>query len=117
MRNHKRVLTLALAAACLAVFSPPATAATTVGQAYVPPSAGGCLAQSVTSTAVGDNLYVVPFDGVITSWSHGASYANASLKFKVYRPTMAASVFRVVGESGYEPLTQGVVNSLPVRIP
>jgi hypothetical protein len=64
--------------------------------------------------------YTVPAGGgVITSWSHEGQTAGGSgneLKLKIYRPTMTANQFLVVGQSQPEPLAAGP-NSFPTRIP
>ena len=113
-------LGVSLVALSLAVSAPPATAAVTIGgtggngAADCPPD----FTWAQDSTAVGSPTYVVPAGGgVITSWSHdrGPASATARLRLKVFRET-APNMYLTVGESDFETLTAGGVNSFATRV-
>ena len=96
------------------------TAATTIGQ-LAPGSAptAGCTNgpfDELNPAVATGNSYVVPTDGVITSWSHNAAAGTGQmLTMKMFRP-LGANVFFVVGHDGPRDLTGGQLNSFPTQI-
>jgi hypothetical protein len=98
----------------------PARAATQVGETFAPvaPSwvSGGSGVTDLQSGSPGGR-YVVPFAGVITSWSFDAPAASVpTLKFKVARST-GGNEFVIVGEDGPRTPTAGVLNTFATQIP
>ena len=59
--------------------------------------------------------YVVPADGVITSWSFQANGTPPTLKFKVGR-AQGGTVFTIVGESDLQTPAPNALNTYPVQI-
>jgi hypothetical protein len=103
----------------IAIFAAqPATAATQIGATF-PPSNGLASITLIPALAPA-NEYTVPFDGVITSWSHeggGASPPDALIKLKVARPA-GGTDFTIVGESVFKNPVPGQLNTYnDVRIP
>jgi hypothetical protein len=116
-----RRLTLVTAALLSATFAgaPGASAATTIGETFVPTEL--CFQNSTSlQTASPGGQYEVPEPGVITSWSHvGAAIGNESppqLKFKVGRRAGGNS-FAIVAESRLMNITPGAINTFPIQIP
>jgi hypothetical protein len=73
--------------------------------------------QGTAGVAGEENLYKIPVDGVITSWSfHAGAKLLADLKFKVGRVTEAGK-FRITAESDGGAQTVGQATSFPVSIP
>ena len=102
------------------LFAAPGTAsaATTLGETFVPPNA-------FTQTSIGlqaqspGNSYAAPSPGVITSWSFQASFGAVpqGLKLKVGRPAGGAS-FTIVGESApKDPVSSQLNTYTDVSIP
>jgi hypothetical protein len=113
-------VTIAVALAFAFAVATPAGAATQVGETFAPvaPSwvSGG---SGITDLQSGspDGQYVVPFTGVITSWSFEATATGApTLTFKVARPA-GGNDFVIVGEDGPRAPTAGVLNTFPTQIP
>jgi hypothetical protein len=97
-----------------------ASAATTLGETFVPPNA-------ITEVSIGlqaqspGNQYAAPSPGVITSWSFQASFGAVpqGLKLKVGRPA-GGTDFTIVGESAPKNPTASQLNtytdvSIPVQ--
>jgi hypothetical protein len=112
----------ALTCAAALLFAAPGTAsaATTLGETFVPPN-------SITDPSIGlqaqspGNGYAAPSPGVITSWSYQASFGAVpqGLKLKVGRPA-GGSNFTIVGESTPKNPTASQLNtytdvSIPVE--
>ena len=104
-----------------AAVAPPAGAgaATTVGMT-APPAGATCIRGTLLQSVSVGNTHVVPSAGVLTSWSHlapgGDNSAADRMKLKVARPVTADS-WLIVGESQWEAITDGTVNTFPTRIP
>jgi hypothetical protein len=92
--------TLVSAAGLLFAAAGSASAATTIGQTFVPTVQFASDYTGLQATSPGD-LYAAQSPGVITSWSFQASASNLpqGLKLKVGRPE-GGTAFTIVGESG-----------------
>ena len=92
----------------------PAAAATTVGQTFTPVE--NCSTNLVhLATQSPGNEYIVPSDGVLTSWQYQAPAAPPALKFKVGR-TAGGSSFTIVGESAIVTPSPSALNTFAVRL-
>ena len=91
-----------------------ASGATEIGSTFDPgtSSCGDFLLQSVSPPT---DSYVVPFAGVLTSWSYQAAGESGQLKLKVADPE-GGNLFTVVGESAVEVAQANVLNTFPTRI-
>jgi Ca2+-binding RTX toxin-like protein len=123
MTLHRRSILLALL--LLPVIAPAgAGAATTVGSTF-DPGGTGCFGTDTTflQTASPSNSYVVPSDGVLTSWSYRADESQTpGVKLKVARALSPPDPdqFLIVGESAVKPTVAGMTNnfsdiSIPVQ--
>jgi hypothetical protein len=92
-----------------------ASAATQIGETFVPNNNGGGPTNTLIQTSpIG---YSIPSHGVITSWSFEAPATFVpELKFKLARPA-GGSKYMIVGESAQEVPTAGTLNTFPTRIP
>jgi len=55
---------------------------------------------------------------VLTSWSvQGANFGSGPVKLKLVRRADDGTSFAIVAEDGFQPITQGVLNTYPARIP
>jgi hypothetical protein len=126
-RRALRCLSITTFLACLWVTlgtMPAGAAPVTVGQSSGEPSfeckstaAEVTFLQGTAGGAGEEDLYKIPFDGVITSWSfHAGAKLLPNLKFKVGRVTEAGK-FRITGESKAGAQTVGQATSFPVSIP
>ena len=117
MSKWARTLVVAtLAATVLSVMARAAGAATTVGQA-VDPSGSNCTSEDTFLQAVspGDQ-FVIPFEGVITSWSFlGGSVVPSPLKLKV--GTVATDSLTIHAESAFETPAPNQLNTFAARVP
>lgn len=104
------------ASAALAGGAGSALAATTVGQtsASVVPCASPITV--VQSTTTGPNPYVVPSDGVITSWSTDPANAG-SAKLKILHPGTTLDQYTVVAESAAQTVTAGSLQTFSTNVP
>lgn len=105
----------AMVAGVLALLSvvPGAGAATTVGQAFAPPTGCGT-PQPITylQTVSPGGQYAVPAAGVVTSWSHVGGLTPQRLKLKVARfAGPEPNRFRILGESGFQAPVPGQLNT------
>jgi Ca2+-binding RTX toxin-like protein len=121
MSKLARTIPVAAIAVTALIFAPSASAAAQVGETGSPPLScgGGSPAQSLVQSASGHSpSYLVPTGGgVITSWSHQAHASpGTSMRLKLYRPTANPFVFITEGESSFESVTAGVLNSFPTRL-
>ena len=117
MRNVMRVAVLGGAVMLFAVTEAPAV--TVVGQTFTPPTGGTCGENTYLQYGSPGSQYTVPYDGVITSWSHQAAPANqpSSLRFKVGRFAGADCLYDR-GESAPKTPAAGQLNTYPdVSIP
>jgi hypothetical protein len=96
------------------------SAATTLGETFVPESCG---TDTYIQTADPGNRYTVPFDGVITKWSYQSdSTPPAGIRFKVGRTAPGADLsmdtnVTIVGQSPTETLTPSALNTYGAQIP
>ena len=128
-RERIRGAVLAAAgAACLALAAPAANAAVTVGQISAETDPNNCppATMLITTTVASGTPYTVPAGGgVITSWQTAAGpVSGATAKLKVFRATLDANQFLVVGQSGLQTIVPGdpggpsqLNGPFPVRIP
>jgi hypothetical protein len=91
-----------------------AGAATQIGETFSPTVPCGSTATFLQTVSPGDQ-YVVPADGVITSWSFQANETPPALKFKVGR-SQGGTMFTIVGESDLETPAPKALNTYPVQI-
>src|SRR5436190_10568457 len=110
----RRVLFAIGAVGLFAAMAPSAFGAVTVGQTFTPNISWGGSGTIVETTSPG-NLYVVPSDGVITSWSFEAPADIAPLKLKMLR-SAGGDDFTTVGESQLETPTAETLNTWLTRI-
>lgn len=113
-------------AAVLAVIAMFTTAFTAGAQAHVTfgnlapaPAQTGCKSQGdlFQFLTAADTSYVVPENGVITSWSTRAGAGTGqTLEFKVFRPTGSGG-YTVVAHDGPRPLVEDIVNTFKVDVP
>jgi hypothetical protein len=115
-RGFGRPIALAVSAILVVIATGSSASGTSqVGQTFSPTMTCGDTSTFVQATSPWDG-YVVPFDGVLTAWSHEAGLFAASLKLKVARP-QGGTAFEVIGESGVEAMTASSLNVFPTRIP
>jgi RTX calcium-binding nonapeptide repeat (4 copies) len=105
-----------VAAMALLAASSGASAATRVGQT-VDPSSSNCTPEDTFLQSVSPgNQFVVPFDGVITSWSFlGGSIVPSPLKLKV--GAVGANSLTIAGESAFESPAANQLNTFSSRVP
>jgi hypothetical protein len=105
-----------LAVAALIAASGTASATTRVGQT-VDPSSSNCTPEDTFLQRVAPgNQFVVPFDGVITSWSFlGGSIVPSPLKLKV--GTIGPASLNIVGESAFETPAANQLSTFSTRVP
>ena len=105
---------LVVAAILLSVPS-GANAATLVGQT-VDPSSSACSQNNTWLQSVSpNNQFVVPFDGVITSWSHlGGPFPPPQLKLKVGQVGVIG--LTVTGESAFVTPEAAKLNTFPTQV-
>jgi hypothetical protein len=115
-----RLLACLISAAIVAFAVPAgAGAATTVGSTFAP-SGFSCQDNFwALQTTSPSNQYVVPSDGVLTSFSHEASATNApsGLKLEVGRATATANQFFIVGVSPIMIPAASSLNQAVITIP
>lgn len=93
-----------------------ASAATQVGETFVPSVLGGS-GPTYLQTISPFSKYRAPMAGVITSWSFQAAGTNVpQLKFKVGRD-LGGNQFTIVGEDGPRTPLAGQLNTFVVSIP
>jgi len=91
-----------------------ASAATTVGQTFTPTAS--CISETDYQTGVASGTsFVLPFSGVITSWSFQAAATPPTLKLKVGRGTGLSS-YTTIGESALVTPAPNALSSFPTRI-
>lgn len=110
----KRALLVALLAA--AALPASASASTQIGQTISP--AGSACSPNVSwfQGVSPNNQFVVPTDGVITSWSFiGGTSTPSSMKLKL--ATVGVTTLSVVAESGSEHPAANVLNTFQSHVP
>src|SRR3954454_16311580 len=110
----RRVLFVLGVAGLFGALAPSAFGAVTIGQTFTPDVGWGGSGTIVQTTSPG-NSYVVPSDGVITSWSFEPLSDVAPLKLKMLR-SAGSDDFTTVGESQLQTPTAEVLNTWPTRI-
>jgi hypothetical protein len=117
-RLSSRRLLLALlvgAAGAVGIGASPAAATVTIGQTFMPTDDFGGSGVFIQSTSP-NNSYVVPGDGVITSWSFEAGAGvTPPMKLKIVRPA-GGNDFTTVGDSQLVTPTPETLNTWPTRI-
>lgn len=118
--RYSAALAAILSAAAILASAGPATAATVVGETFVPPTSYSAGYTALQEGSPGGQ-YTVPTAGVLTSWSFQApdTQVPTGLKLKVARPG-GVDVFSIVGESVPKNPTAGLLNtftdiSIPVQ--
>jgi uncharacterized repeat protein (TIGR01451 family) len=116
LRPARTTTAIAFASATVALTVPSvAMGATTVGRTFSPTSSCGTTTKADgfnTGVATG-NSFVVPSNGVLTSWS---TTGPNTMKLKVYRSTETSNVYKVIGASTSQTTSSGTP-SYPTRIP
>jgi hypothetical protein len=98
-----------------AVLAPPATAATNLGETFVPDQL--CSSSTFLQTVSPESAYTVPFRGVITQWRiQGGPAVGISARFKAGRAA-GGNDYEIVGQSPLHAVTPNVLNSYPDRVP
>ena len=93
----------------------PASAATKIGKIFTPDQGASNGLTMLQSATASDASYIVPNDGVITSWSFAPDQDGATVKLKVARANDDGT-YTIIGES--DPQTvQGNPQSFPTRVP
>jgi hypothetical protein len=114
-RLLRRTLLIGIVGSGLVLGPGSASAATTLGQTFTPTVDFGGSGIFVQTGSPGD-VYTVPFDGVITSWSfEAASSAGSPLKLKMLRRVNDTD-FTTVGDSQLQTPALGMLNTWPTRI-
>lgn len=112
--------TIAVVAGFALVAPGPAAATTTLGETFVPDSCG---TDTYIQTADPGNRYMVPFDGVITSWSYQSDGTPpADLQFKVGRTAPGADLtmntdVTILAESAVMHPLASTLNTYAAQIP
>jgi hemolysin type calcium-binding protein len=105
-----------VALAALIAASGSASAATRVGQTVDPSSSNCTPGDTFLQSVAPSNQFVVPFDGVITSWSFlGGSVVPTPLKLKV--GAVGATRMTITGESASEAPAANQLNTFSTRVP
>jgi hypothetical protein len=116
-KRAKTLSAILLAATALMAAPSGAGAAAQVGQT-VDPTGSFCSPNNLTwlqSISPSNGSFVVPFDGVITSWSYqGADFPPAQMKLKVGR--VGATSLTIVGESTPQPPVANQINTFPSQV-
>jgi Ca2+-binding RTX toxin-like protein len=118
MSKLTRTIPAAILAATALMAAPSgAGAAAQVGQT-VDPAGSFCSPNNLTwlqSISPSNGSFVVPFDGVITSWSYqGGAFPPAQLKLKVGR--VGATSLTIVGESSPANPVANQLNTFPTKV-
>jgi hypothetical protein len=93
-----------------------AAAATTVGETFDPSAGGNCSPANRTFLQLGPAQYVIPFSGVLTSWSHQAAASPPELNLTVARH-QTGNDYLIVGHSSAESPALNTLNTYATRIP
>ena len=103
-----------LACGALAAAAAPAGAAVTVGQTFTPDISWGGSGTFI-QTASPNNGYVIPSDGVITSWSFEAGDEAVPIKIKFFR-SAGGNDYTTVAQSDLVTPNPNSLNTWPTRI-
>jgi hypothetical protein len=111
----RRTLLIGICGCGLLLAPGSASAAMTLGETFTPTVDFGGSGIFIQTASPGD-VYTVPSDGVITSWSfEAASSAGSPLKLKMLRRVNDTD-FTTVGDSQLETPALGTLNTWPTRI-
>ena len=111
-----KLFLLAVAAALVLAAPGSASGAVTLGSTFT--ATEGCVGGATYSqTSSSGNSYVMPTEGVITSWAHRAGAGPPDLKFRIVRQVAETNYFTLVREGPSTPQTANQLNEFPVRIP
>ena len=120
---RQRVLKRVFMPACLALLSLAACASRAPASVTLGQLAPGVPATCATNndwaqpTVTSGNTYVVPGNGIITSWSHIASAsAGERMSMKIWRQVSGLN-YLAVGHDGPRTLTPSALNTFPANIP
>jgi hypothetical protein len=120
--RRRLAIGIAVSGAALSIAGGMAEAATTLGETSTS-STGDCMTamnpytEVQVSTGAAPSYAVPAGGGVITSWSHqGGANETGELKLKVYRPTMNATQYTVVGHS-QQTMAANTLTTTNTRIP
>ena len=125
MRLHKNrslPLRLPLLAACAAMLAlagsaAPAGAATEIGQVSAGNSGGGCtLCADVQIATDSSANYVMPADGVVTSWRFRANGNPGTAHLRIYRPAAAPGDFELVAKTADRSFALNEEAAVPARV-
>ena len=105
----------AAAVALMLVSGPSATAATQVGQTFVPTGDCGTDFTHLQTDTDPPGQYTIPSAGVVTSWSFQAAASAPQIELKIARP-LGAAQFTIVGESDRKSPALNMLNTYPERI-
>jgi hypothetical protein len=113
--RSRRTLAIALTTGLMGViFAVSAGAATTVGETFTPTAPCNVNSTFIQTVSPGD-AYVLPFSGVVTSWSFDAPASPPTVKLKIFRPA-GGSNYTGVGDSAVETPAPSALNTYPTRI-
>jgi Ca2+-binding RTX toxin-like protein len=116
MSSRRVVRRAAVAASALgaALFLalPGSASAVTVGETFVPEEDCGPGECTALQTASPGAQYIVPFPGLVTSWSFRAGATPPDVKLKVGR-SAGGNDYTIVGTSGLESPTPSSLNTFP----
>jgi hypothetical protein len=117
IRFHVFFVTAAVAVtAALSWGSGVASAATTLGQTSSAPVPCASPITVVQKTLTSGNTYVVPGNGVISSWSTYPG-AGGSAKLKILQPGAGADQYKVVAESASQTVTASSLQTFASNVP
>jgi hypothetical protein len=118
MHEFRRMKLFLFAVAAALVLAAPGSASGAVALGSTFAATEGCVAGATyLQTSSSGNSYVMPTDGVITSWAHRAGAGPPDLKFRILRQVAETNYFTLVREGPSTPQTANQLNEFPVRIP
>jgi hypothetical protein len=120
--NKSLLLRLPLLAACagvLALAGPaaPAGAATEIGQVSAADPGGGCTNCASVQIATDSSAnYVMPADGVVTSWRFRANGNPGTAHLRIYRPAAVPGDFELVAKTADRSFALNEEATVPARV-
>jgi len=122
LRRARLICALVSASAVSLLAATSAGAATNLGETFDPPDFCAPGTTYITTESPGDT-YVVPFSGVVSSWSFQTdAIAPPAARLKIGRVNSDTDLsdtetsLSIVGESGSENLTPNSLNRFPTRV-
>jgi hypothetical protein len=107
-----------LAVSVLAVSGASASASVTLGQLAATPSGAAPTGVDFAQLGVSSgNVYTVPGNGTITSWSTNSIAGAQTLTMKIFRKVSDPAFYRAVGHDGPRNPTGGLLNTFATSIP